>query len=53
MDDYFDDCPTCQAMKKAEKEGRNLTEKELLESFKEAKKKGAIVGGKLLEDDSD
>lgn len=29
----YDDCPICQAMKKAEEEGRNLSEKELAEVF--------------------
>lgn len=38
-DTYFDDCPICQAMKKAEEEGRNLSEKELVEAFAEANEK--------------
>lgn len=29
----YDDCPICQAMKKAEEEGRTLTEQELTEIF--------------------
>jgi len=44
---YFDDCPICQAMKKAEEEGRSLTIRELKQAFKKAKKKGTIVGGKI------
>lgn len=44
-DQYFDDCPICQAMKKAEKEKRDLTEKEVKKAFKKAKKvKDAVVG---------
>jgi len=42
---YFDDCPICQAMKKAEKQNRDLSEKEVKQAFKKAKKvKGAVVG---------
>lgn len=52
MDDYFDDCPVCQAMKKAEEKGKSLTTEELKEAFKKAKEKGAVVGGKLLEEDN-
>jgi len=37
--EYFDDCPICQAMKKAEEEGRELTEKELLKLFEEVNRK--------------
>ena len=33
---FYDDCPICQAMKKAEEEGRNLSEKELMEAFAKA-----------------
>jgi len=40
---YFDDCPICQAMKKAEEEGRNLSLEEVKKAFMEAKKKGGIV----------
>lgn len=44
-DKYFDDCPICQAMKKAEKENRDLSEKEVKKAFKKAKKvKDAVVG---------
>lgn len=40
-----DDCPICQAMKKAEEEGKELSLEELKEAFQEAKKvKAAIVG---------
>ena len=42
---YFDDCPICRAMKKAEKEDRSLSEEEVKIAFEKAKKvKGAIVG---------
>ena len=49
----FDDCPICQAMKKAKENGRDLTSEELLEVFKEAEKQGAVVGGFPKEDDMD
>jgi len=42
---YFDNCPICQAMKKANKENRSLSEQELRKAFEKAKKvKEAIVG---------
>lgn len=34
---YFDDCPICQAMKKADQEDRELGMEELISAFKEAK----------------
>lgn len=40
-DMIYDDCPICQAMKKAEEEGRNLSEKELTEIFDMANKQGS------------
>ena len=43
-EDYFDDCPICQEMKKAEKEGRGLTENEIKLAFEESKKVGGLVG---------
>lgn len=46
----FDDCPICQAMKKAEEEGKELSLEELKEAFQEAGNRGAIVGGDLLND---
>jgi len=36
---YFDDCPICRAMKKAEEIGRNLTEQELRKGFRKAGEK--------------
>jgi len=46
LDDFlFDDCPICRAMKKAEKEGRNLHGEELLAAFAEAKKDPKNVVG--------
>lgn len=35
-DEYFDDCPVCRLMKKAEEEGREPTERELEEAFVKA-----------------
>jgi hypothetical protein len=34
--EFYDDCPICRAMKKAEEEGRGLSEKELKKAFQEA-----------------
>lgn len=36
-DEFFDDCPVCRLMKRAEKEGRSPTEKEVEEVFAKAK----------------
>lgn len=44
-EDFFDDCPVCQAMKSAQQNGKMPTQEELKEAFKKAKEKGAIVGG--------
>ena len=38
---YYDDCPICQAMKKAEEEGRSLSEEELIKLFEEANKRNS------------
>ncbi len=48
-DDFelFDDCPICQAMK----EGKDGTPEELKEAFQKAKEKGAIVGGKMFDEE--
>lgn len=35
-DEYFDDCPVCRLMKKAEKEGTSPTSEELIEVFEKA-----------------
>lgn len=40
-DMVYDDCPICQAMKKAEEEGRELDDKELKEVFDLANKQGS------------
>lgn len=32
-EEFYDDCPICQAMKKAEEEGKNLNREELTEVF--------------------
>lgn len=50
-EDYFDDCPICQALKKAKEEGREITLSELQEAMGKAQKQGVIVGGKLWEKD--
>lgn len=36
---FYDDCPICQAMKKAEEEGRSLSEAEAKEAFAKANRK--------------
>ena len=50
-EDFFDDCPICQAMKVAKDRGKDLSEKELIEAFKKANEGGAIVGGEWFEED--
>lgn len=44
-EDLFDDCPICQALKKAKEEGREPTMSEMKEAFQKAKEQGAVVGG--------
>ncbi|OGD80181.1 hypothetical protein A2368_03655 [Candidatus Collierbacteria bacterium RIFOXYB1_FULL_49_13] len=46
-DFFFDDCPICQAMKKAAKEGRSLSESELRAAFAEAEKTGKGKVGRM------
>ena len=41
----YDDCAVCQAMKMAEKEGRELTEAELLRAFREQEQSGIGMVG--------
>lgn len=50
-EEFFDDCPICQAMKAAKEQERELTQEELKEAFKKAKEGGAVVGGKWFEQD--
>ena len=45
-EDYFDDCPVCQAQKRALLEGRELTTEELMVAMREASKKG--IGGIIV-----
>ncbi len=48
-EEFFDDCPICQAMKLSKEQGREPTLEELKEAFKKAKDEGAIVGGEWFE----
>lgn len=47
---YDDNCPVCEAMKMAERRGRDLTETELAVAFIESKRRGHFVGGSLFGD---
>ena len=47
---FFDDCPICQAMKKAGDENRSLGYSELRQAFLKAKEDGTVVGGNLPDD---
>jgi hypothetical protein len=49
-EDLFDDCPICQAIKRAKEEGREPTETEMREAFKKSKDAGGSVGGEWFED---
>jgi len=44
-DDFFDDCPICQATKKAYEENRDITLSELEEAFRQAEKLGVGQSG--------
>lgn len=48
-DEIYDDCPVCQAMKKAKEEGREPTTKEIKEAMEKSKDQGGIVGGKWFD----
>jgi hypothetical protein len=50
-DFFFDDCPICQAMKMAEKRGRDLSPSELKDAFQRAKNQGRVVGGEWFDED--
>lgn len=52
-EDFFDDCPICQAMKLAKEQGREPTLEELKKVFKKAKDEGAIVGGEWFKKSED
>jgi len=42
---YFDDCPLCQALKRADEEHRSLSMRETIAAFEECKNvPGAYVG---------
>ena len=50
-EEFFDDCPVCQAMKLAKERGREPTLEELKEAFKKAKGGGAIVSGEWFKEE--
>ena len=50
-EEFFDDCPVCQAMKAAQGQGKEPTLEELKEAFKKAKEGGAMVGGEWFNND--
>lgn len=43
-DDYYDDCPTCRALREAERKGENLTMAEIEAAFEKSKEVGGLVG---------
>ena len=49
QEDFFDDCPICQAMKAAKERGKDLSLDELKEAFQKAKDQGGIVGGEWFD----
>jgi len=53
QEEFFDDCPICQVLKKAKNEGRAPNLAELKEAFKKAKEQGAIVGGSWFSNDNE
>jgi len=50
-DYYFDDCAICQYTKEMEEKGSPQTESGLKIAFEKQRQKGAVVGGKMFEDD--
>jgi len=47
---FFDNCPLCQLLKKAEEEGRNPTMEETKKAFLKTKERGGIVGGEWFKE---
>ena len=43
-EEFYDDCPICRAMRKAEKEKKDLDPMELAKAFNEANKMGGVSG---------
>ncbi len=48
-EEFFDDCPICQAMKAAKEDNREITLSELKAAFLKAKDQEGIVGGEWFE----
>jgi len=44
-EDFYDDCPICQLLKRCKDENREPSEAELRQAFEQAKQEGGIVGG--------
>ncbi len=49
QDELYDNCPVCQAMKKAKEEGRKPTTKELKKAMEKSKAQGGTVGGEWFD----
>ena len=49
-EEFFDDCPICQAMKAAKEENREMTLPELKAVFQKAKDQGGVVGGEWFDE---
>jgi len=49
-EEFFDDCPICQAMKAAKEDNREISLSELKAAFQKAKDNGAVVGGEWFEE---
>ncbi len=43
---HFDDCPICQANRRAAEQGRELSPAEFLEACEQANQQGMIIGTK-------
>ncbi len=50
---YFDNCPICEAQRKADDQGRALTTQEMAEAFREVKEQGHVVGGSIFDEDNE
>jgi len=50
-EEYFDDCPICQMMKKTKEESREPSEEELREAYQKAGGQGGVVGGEWFKDE--
>jgi len=51
-EDFYDNCPICQLLKRCKEEGREPSEAELHAAFEQAKEEGGIVGSEWIKENN-